>query len=305
MAYACNTAGFARLTSYAEARRHFDRVKPYRGESASAPRPIGTRSRKNKMMRELDDGSIAFRLFRTDCVTWHPDETLTVEGYPSTSTSAFIGRLAPSVVSHRQGAEWGPGSGPVLQLQSRSGGDYWLNTAGDYSSMARNPDYNRDTLIVNCTYPVKLHYSADRWLPVDPSELEPFSVEVIDRKLALKASREHHLPEFTAWLRMIQVCAGEVILPPPLAERASVADVAEQLRDGNFINAASLIPRGEKDQHRWARLPFNRTPVAPDAIRPGFMALLRREIYEEAGAIKIEKHPMVSPSAYARLCANR
>jgi hypothetical protein len=39
------------------------------------------------------DESIAFKLYDTECVTYHPDGSLTIQGYGTTTTSQFIDRL--------------------------------------------------------------------------------------------------------------------------------------------------------------------------------------------------------------------
>lgn len=302
MSYSANTDSFPRLSSYAAARAHFDSVKPYRGESDDAPRPIGVRSHRNKQMRLLDDGSVAFRLYRTDCVIWHPDDQITVEGYSSMSTTAFVNCLTPYVtIRHRQGS-WRVG-GPVLELWTGNSSDYWLRSDNGHvtNPMQRNPDYGKGTLVVNCDSPVRLHYCDGRWVPVDVTDLYPFEVPTIDRKLALKASRAYRLPEFEAWLRMITVCAGELVLPPTVAE-GSPEDVLDQLQDGNFINAATLIPRGEgQDYSGWRKPAFNRTPVADDAPRPGFIASIRKTLYEQEGVISMRKEPMITLGCYERL----
>ena len=115
--------GFPRgITSYRKARRHFDNVRPWQSRyNPDNERPIGTRAVKhdgrrfNKAMRELSDGSIAFRLYNTDCVIWHPDNRLTIQGYASAITGGFISRLTPEGVEHSQGRK--DECEPILHLR--------------------------------------------------------------------------------------------------------------------------------------------------------------------------------------------
>lgn len=304
MSYSVNTDSFPSPRSYADARAHFDSTKPYRDESDQAPRPIGVRAHRNKQMRLLDDESVAFRLYRTDCVIYHPDGQVTIEGYSSMSTTAFVNCLGPSNVRHGQGS-WRVG-GAVLELW-KGYESYWLpyDRSDPLSLMQRNPDYGKGTLVINCGSPVRLNYCDGRWLPVDVADLHPFEVPTIDRSLALKVSREYHLLEFEAWLRMILVCAGELALPPADAE-GSAEDVLDQLIDGNFINAAKLIPRGEKETYSsWHRPAFNRAPVSADAPRPGFIRSIRQTLYEREGVITMRQEPMISRGCYERLKRSR
>jgi hypothetical protein len=111
MAFSANTKGFpSGLQDYGHALSRFESKKPWnswRYNPDSTERPIGQRAVKhndgrqyNKAMRRLSDGSIAFRLFDTDCVIWHPNGQLTVQGYASMSTTDFIRHLTPHGISH-------------------------------------------------------------------------------------------------------------------------------------------------------------------------------------------------------------
>lgn len=93
MAYgSISTEGIPTLNNYAEAVRHFERVKPWRGKDE---RPIGNRTHRAKIIHRLLDGSIACRLYSTDVVTYHPDNTISVEFYDSRSTCEFASRILP------------------------------------------------------------------------------------------------------------------------------------------------------------------------------------------------------------------
>lgn len=296
MSFSCNTDRFPSLDSYAAARKHFDSVKPYRGCPASDPRPIGTRSHKNKLMRELADGSIAFRLFRTDCVIWHPDNTLTVEGYPSVSTTAFVNTLVPSGVSHGQGRS---GGSPILTL-STPGERYWLNTDNDYDTWVHNPDYGKDTKIIQCSRPVRLHYTAGRWEPVDLDELRPFRVPTTNRKAARAVSKQYNLPTLQQVVQATLALAG---LPEP-TRRANMSDVMERLECADYMGAIALMPRSDGPRSQWHTGPFGMTIPPKGALEAGFLRRLRDHIYEHEGVIEITEKRALSPSGYQKFVAD-
>jgi hypothetical protein len=154
-----NTAGFPGFgkATYAEVSDYFDTVKPWRSKynPNGDERPIGIRAvhhddgqQFNKAMRKLSDGSIAFRLFNTDCVVWHPNGELTIHGWPSVSTNAFISGLTPSGISqscrHQMyNGRRGDAFDPVLHLMpiekhKSSWGDYDGPTGARVSSSSAN-----------------------------------------------------------------------------------------------------------------------------------------------------------------------
>jgi hypothetical protein len=89
-----NTSGVPCLANYDKANAFFQRTKPWRGSSDDV-RPVHPSRRRHMEMRRLPDGSIAFKLYDTDVVTWHPDNTLTIVPYPSRTTNMFAHALLP------------------------------------------------------------------------------------------------------------------------------------------------------------------------------------------------------------------
>lgn len=95
MAFAINTANVPRINTYADALRFHDKAsqKPWRNGGEDFPFP-GKRVRQYGV-RKLADGSIAFRYHSTDVVTWHPDDSCTLDPWNSQSTQAFANHLLP------------------------------------------------------------------------------------------------------------------------------------------------------------------------------------------------------------------
>jgi hypothetical protein len=289
MAYSINTNDFPRIASYADARAHFDKVKPFRNNTCE--RPIGTRSHKHKNMRLLDDESIAFRLYQTDCATWHPDGSITIIGYPSTSTTSFISSLVPSAISHMQGrSDWGE---PVLYLHTNQRSGDWRN-------------YWRDALVIRCRKSsgyygytasgVRLDYNAkDKcWMPRDPDDLPAFDVPVIDRKAAREASRAYNLPTLNKVINaVIALTGGNGYAPQRTQGAAPMADIMEALKAEQYATAISMMPRGTKRS-------FGQRYGTENGILPGFLPRLRDHIYEHEGAISTVEKRILTPAQYKR-----
>lgn len=284
--------GFAKAT-YADVLARFEATKPWRSKyNPHNERPIGARAIKtndgykpNKAMRQLDDGSIAFRLFDTDCVIWHPDGTLTIEGYPSMSTNAFIGCLTPEGISHGFRGRRDP-EDPVLHLMpvvrhKRSWGDF------------DGPDW-RSGEIVRCDRPVKLHYNAaqKRWVPSEPDALQAFHVPTIDRRHAREASRMYNLPTLSKVINAVTALAAPAVIPQ--AGQFGMSAIMELLQAEDYVGAISIMPRGQTKGFggRWLG--------STNGVRPGFLRELRDHIYDHEGVITwVEKHSL-SPAAYKR-----
>ena len=58
-------------------------------------RPVAKRREQHKCMHKLADGSVAFRLYHTDVVTWHPDNSCSVNLYDTQSTVGFADWFVP------------------------------------------------------------------------------------------------------------------------------------------------------------------------------------------------------------------
>lgn len=83
------------ITTYEQALRRYNATKPWRGRPDQNTRPLGQRAQGNLTLRRLPDDSIAFTLYRTDCVVYHPDGSITLEGTDHLMTRQFISVLTP------------------------------------------------------------------------------------------------------------------------------------------------------------------------------------------------------------------
>ena len=103
MAFAITTAGMPRIDNYTDALNFHARAaeKPWRNGGEDYPFP--EKRARQYGVRKTANGSIAFRFHRTDVVTWHPDNSITLEVWNSQSTQAFANTLLPFGVSPTRG----------------------------------------------------------------------------------------------------------------------------------------------------------------------------------------------------------
>tara|TARA_R110000868_G_scaffold261331_2_gene519415 strand:+ start:22 stop:642 length:621 start_codon:yes stop_codon:yes gene_type:complete len=128
-------------------------------------------------MRLAKDGSIVFRLYSTDVVTWHPDNSITVNPYPSKTTDAFAYAVLPY------------GINPCL--------DHALGTClnlGDYL-------YKIDQI-------TRLRVLDDKWCVVEG--LLPIVVPQLDRVKAREALKASRWNDFMVWRNAYVAMEGVV-----------------------------------------------------------------------------------------------
>lgn len=190
------------MSSYARARAHFDSIKAWRG---SHEKPIFPHKRyaKHKAMRMLSDGTIVFRHWHTDVLQVHPDNSLTVQGYGSVTTSALLNALLPTNIRHVAGGE----SGPVLALCD-AGDHPWGSWERDASGRYRKVYPDNPPMVVRCGSAVRLKRRGARWVPV--GEVKPFEWRVAGKR-ARQVAKRLNIAEFR------QVMPALIALAPPEA----------------------------------------------------------------------------------------
>lgn len=89
--YGRGRSGITSLTNYAAAKTKYETTKHIRGRDTEQ-RPLGDRRRSHFQIRKVGD-DIACKLYETDVVTYHPDNTITLrvpEQWRTTTTATFI-----------------------------------------------------------------------------------------------------------------------------------------------------------------------------------------------------------------------
>jgi hypothetical protein len=289
MSWSCNTDSFPKggLNSYADALKHWEGAKEFPNYSEGQWRPIGSRRCTNKKMLLRSNGDIEFVFYSTTCVVWHTDDSVTIRGYDTPSTSSFVDALSPRGVSHAQGSS--STFQPVLHLMQVT---EHVSPATDYWPESRwmGPDW-KGAMIIRCGSGIRLHYSADdqRWVPCDRDELQPFTTYKVDRKLSREVAKQFRLKEY-------EVTAPAAVRLTGVQQRGgTVYVVADALERGDLVEAINHTPVGGETRS------YGRRFGGPGQINPGFLRELRDHVYEQEGAIDRVMKPVLTPNEYRRM----
>ena len=211
-------------------------------------------------IRLLRDNSIACRLYSTDVVTWHPDNSVSVISHPTVTTAAFANALLPSGLSLGGESEimtFFPGCGQSSDWYERWRVARVCNGTGTY----------------RCVDGV--------WLP-DEDTLYPLSVVTLDKSIARQVCREYPFAQFKTWL--FAACGVMDIEH----QGEDYERCAEGLRTRNFRQAAEHlptinVPRGFGIRDRIKPLRMSNVRYG-DPVTLGSIEYVRRWLYNDAGA---------------------
>lgn len=186
-----------RVDNYNSALRAYNNVKPIRGTDG-IERPFDDRQAKHKMFRKLADGSIAYRLYRTDVVTYHPNGDVTLRLYDSQSTAACMRCIMPintDVTLHR--------GRMFVALRCAQG--YALNDWKYYRGSVVK--LTRMTALDNPVLPVQYKLA-------NPDDVERHTTRRVDRVKSAEVRKQ--IEPFMSWLRTIQALSVDGVLPAEL-----------------------------------------------------------------------------------------
>jgi hypothetical protein len=180
MACAYDGRNLPYLNNYKQAREYWERAPRWRGEDNA--RILDTRRKRNVTILQLTGGSIACKLYSTNVVTYHPDNTLTLMPWASVNTDEFAGRLLR-------------GTG-ILPMFNRA-----VVKVGDKIYLAI------DT--------IKLASTSDGYVVI--STPKPFEIKKIIHTRANTVLKQYDYKAFASWVRMMDAMAAE----PPAGEEYS------------------------------------------------------------------------------------
>lgn len=254
-----------RVRDYSSARAALeDRCTKSRGHRDSAYPgggwvPLGHKRSQVTTIRMARDESIVCRLYNTDVVTWHPDNSVTVVSWPTKTTSAFANALLPV------GLNLGGESQVMTFFPGCDEGSDW---------------YARWRSAHVCQGDGTYRQVDGVWLP-DESTLEPMLKITLDRKLSRALSREYHFNEFKTWLF---AASAHLTLEH---DGVDYAGCAEAMRQRDYRRAATLlptitVPRGFGISDRIKRLPIENTHW-DWPITLGSVEYVRRWVYAREG----------------------
>jgi hypothetical protein len=213
-----------RVRSYADAQRVF--ANAGRTPTGKARRPIElacagggesfplglTKRGQTRVIRYGADESIAFRLYETDVVTWHPDGSVAIENFGTVTTSGFASNFAPFHLYH-----------PV----TRRGGDGGHKGIGYAAADG--------TRRICWGGAVRFRPDGDGWTP-DQDTLDTIDFPVLDRRASRALPKRFNLADFRMWLSMA---------PRHLDiehQRFDVGTCLDALEQRDFRKAAAYLP---------------------------------------------------------------
>lgn len=103
------------ILSYEQAVSKYESIVPIRGRAVDT-RPLANRRSDSLIIRRLNGGSIAIRLYQTDIITYNPDGTIDLEPYSSALTSEAVTAV---LRAGRVRAQYTASVGPVLWVRGK------------------------------------------------------------------------------------------------------------------------------------------------------------------------------------------
>ena len=225
-------------------------------------------------IRLLRDSSVACRLYNTDVVVWHPDNSVSVTTFPTITTAAFANALLP--VGLNLGGEsemmtFFPGCDRASDWSERWRAAHVCNGSGTY----RQVD--------------------GAWVP-DADTIEPMDMIHLDRSISRAVCREYPFAAFKTGL----FAACDVMDIEHQGEDYEAC--AEALRAGQYRRAAEhlptvTVPRGFGIRKRLK--PLRMSGVRYNSpVTLGSVEYLRRWLYKDAGIYSTTEVTTMSSAQY-------
>lgn len=195
-------------------------------EEKSQGYPLG-RSDGVTWVREMQDkgyeGAIAFRLYATDVVIWHPDNSVEIDNFGSSTTSTFARRFLP----HRMSL-----SHPTAR-RGASGGHKGINYCAERDD--NKPGWQLEWRVCWGGLP-RFREHNGVWLPDEDTLDEVSFPEISDRKGQREVAEQYHLRDFATWL---EVAPAHMSLAH---DDYDLDECAEALEKRDFRRAAQKLP---------------------------------------------------------------
>jgi len=272
------------VESYAEALRVFERAqltpKGHRRVEYDGY-PLGSNTKKDSptRVRQTRDKSIVFRLYSTDVVMWHPDNSFALEPYETMTTGMFCSHFSPVRVGASGTATYFPAIGTDNEYTDWS--ERWRQARVCRASGTFRQD------------------KTGAWIP-DEDTLPSFEYMVVDRAVT-KAIRDHYpIKDFLTWLSMVPLHTTVV------HETSSIGRVVEALERRDFRAAAISLPAVEVP--RGFGLAERMRPYALRGVRGGMMVTpasvdrVLRWLYHDGGAVRLASCKTMTRDEYAKRC---
>lgn len=230
--------------------------------------PLGTQGKTGvRMVRKTAGGDVILRLYETDCVTWHPDNSFTIGSWASKTTGEFISALTPVRVNASCDITYH--TTPYSDWR-----DYWKHARVCHGDVTFRP------------------MGDGLWAP-DEATCTPFTDVRVDATKTRAIAKAHNLTDFEMWLSM----APRHL--PLEHERADMGIVAEALLERNWRKAAAHLPLVYNERA------YGRYPVPLDIVTGGSRIVtmgsvkrFRLWLYDAEGATHKTRHLTMSSAEY-------
>jgi hypothetical protein len=257
------------ISSYADALKEWEQAKLFRGgKGEHDERKLFDDSRPRlRTIRKNTDGDIIFKMYSTDVITWHPDNTFTVREYASKTTNEFANPYTPS-------GFWC--SFPLVSVDNMR------------AKRSENRWRSHVAIFDLSVGPVRFHKTKYGWEPVDMGDLRPFKVVSVDRVAADKALAATNYREFANVAQAILAMSGRE--PQRLRPFSSYRGEVRVMPDKLMEMLAEKKYRDILECYGSANRAVTQT---------------REVIYTQARCFKTETRPWLSRSEYDTIAANR
>lgn len=280
------------VRSYADAERCLDRCSrtptgkarksiELRSSDVDRAFPLGLTKRGQTMVIRYNDSTIAFRLYDTDVVTWHPDNSVAIDNFGTVTTSGFASQFLPAGFHLRYPVERRGSCGGDKGIVYRPGGaDDWRNARICFGGI------------------VRFMQDGDGWTP-DESTLDKLVFPVLNHGEARKLARDLQLSTFETWL---------AVAPFHLELEHRKVDVGmceSALRRGDWATAAMHLPL-IKETHSWGGHNLRPLPIRSgyqEHVTMGSIGKLKLALWEEHGMLEDEVFTTVSRGEFDRRMA--
>jgi len=240
--------------------------------------PLGLTKRRQTRVIPNSDGSIAFRLYDTDVVTWQEDGSVIVDNFGTVTTSGFASRFLPACFHLRYPVErrGGCGGGKGIIYQDAAG--------------------ERRICFGRCGNMVTFRPDGDGWQP-DEDDCANIIFPVLDRAESRGLNQRLNLKEFELWL---------AVAPFHLElehNRFDADRCAKALERKDYATAASYLPL-VKDTNSWGGHNLKPLPISTGwnagHVTMGSIGKLKLALWEEHAMLKDDIHTTVSCDEFDR-----
>lgn len=210
--------------------------------------------------------SIAFRLYDTDVVEWHPDDSFDVNNYGTLTTSGFARHFLPGRVWLNFAVE---------RRNGCSGGANTISFAGDGKQLICQGEV------------VRFRKAAVGYLPDEATCYDITLPSGVDRKAGRELAKEHHLREFESWLTVAPITLGDV-------EHAewNLAECLYALKSRDWRQAAMHLPLIKEPSGFGTAERMKPLPIATGSwqhhITMASFGKLKLAMWEDAGLLETE-----------------